>query len=329
MSAPLPITTGYQPGRTVYAIIINPINGYYWRTDSKAWESYVLANLANYKTSLTDANGIGFYSAAFPTEIVGLVVQVLAYDADNPTSPIGITQIDSSNITPGGPAAFGPAVVDVVNKALNQLGQAPITSLDEDSEAASRAALIFDCLRQSLLRSHFWKFASYSASLAELADEKMLGWTYLYAYPPKCLMIRRLFDETYAATGSDVTLGGDALLDLEYFQDYWIFHHPEFRYKMGLSPDTFTKSIATNFNPAYIEYTYDITDPSIWDQNFYDAMVFSLAAELAHGITGKSELAKDYRDQAAAIVTEAKRLDGQEDQSNRPGTSSLVRARMG
>lgn len=321
MSAPLPILQAYQPGRPVVAIIKNPATGLYWNTSTVAWESYTIGNAALYQISLTDPNGIGQYSAAFPTALAGMTVWVIVYDTASMTSPIGATQLSPPDTTGGLPATSSASILVVVNKALTQLGVTNIASLTEDSEAANKVSLLVDCLRQSLLRSHYWKFATFQDTLVLLANETPMGFAYLYTYPSMCMMVRRIFDDNSA------TPGNDPLMDYRYYGDLWVYHHPEFRYKQIISPSTLTKSIACNVNPAYIEYTYDITDPTFWDQSFYDCMVFSLAAELCVPLTGKPDLAKDLRSQAVAYITEAKRLDAQEDNSRHKMQSSYVNVR--
>src|SRR5690349_2865496 len=140
MSTPLPISQAYQPGRSVVAIIKNPATGQFWNTALSAFESYTLANAADYRIALTDVNGIGDYSATFPLALAGMTVNVLTYDTADYTNPIGQTELtppDTAGVTL---TPTSPSVVGIVNKALMFLGVTTITSLDEDSEAANRAA---------------------------------------------------------------------------------------------------------------------------------------------------------------------------------------------
>lgn len=314
---PQPISVPYQPGQTVIAFLWDLTGNKIWNTVSPGLETYDPSNIANYKIAPVDANGVGLYTAIFPTALTGTDITVIAYNSVDLTNPIGSTLI------PAMPALdSGDAVLAIINRALSELGVTNIASVDEDSEAAAKAVQQFSTIRDSLLRAHFWKFASYIDTLALISGETVMGWQFLYAYPPRCLMIRKIFDQ------SCVNPGGDLLFDARYFGDLWLFYHPEFRFKEVLSTVSFQKSIAANINPAYIEYTYQVTDPNQWDQAFTDAMVYSLAAELARPLTGKTDLVKVLRDAAASIVSEAKRLDSQEDNSRRQQQSTYQRSRM-
>lgn len=322
MSTPQPINVAYQPGATVFVLLWDLVNTKIWNTVTPGWETYDVLNVADYKISVTDPNGIGFYTAPYPTAITGVDVTQVAYDALNPTTPIGATLIPETPLVAATPLDSGAAVVAIINRALSQLGVPNIVALDEDSEAANRASGIFDQMRDSLLRSCYWQFAGYVDTLALLSNETTPQWTYLYAYPPKCLMIRKIFDQSCANPG------GDLIADAFFFGDLWLFYHPEFRYKEMISPTSFTKSIACNVNPAYIEYTYQVTDPNQWDTLFTDCMVYGLAAELAHPLTGNTDLRDKMNKEADNCTTEAKRLNAQEDNSHQRQESTYQKSRM-
>lgn len=322
MANPQPLSVAYQPGRTIYVILWDLLANKIWNTVTPGWETYSAGSIANYKISLTDINGIGWYTAPYPTAITNVAVTQVAYDSENTTSPIGANLVDVNPASSATPLDSGAAVVAIVNRALSQLGVTNIVDLDEDSEAANRANAIFDTTRDSLLRACYWQFASYTDTLALLANETNIQWSYLYAYPPKALMIRKIFDSSCANPG------GDLIADAFFFGDLWLFYHPEFRYKEMISPTTFTKSIACNINPAYIEYTYQITDPNQWDNLFVDAMVYALASELAHPLTGNTGLQDKMEKKFQITLTEAKRINGQEDNSTKRQESSYQKARM-
>jgi len=317
-----PISVAYQPGRTVIVNLRDLLADKWWNTATPGWETYDADNVEDYKISVTDPLSIGTYTAPFPTAISDVDVTQFAYDTENLTNPIGSSLILGEPAAATTPLDSGSAVVSIVNRALSAIGSTvQITSLDDDSIAAEQATLHFDKLRDGLLRSHYWKFASYIDTLAQLEDETIPQWLYLYAYPSKCLMVRRIFDDACSNPA------GDLVYDAYYFGELWILHHPEYRYKEVLSTTSFTKAIAANVTPAYIEYTYQVTDPNLWDENFQEAMVYSLAAKLATPVAGKSDMAKSLMEVASQIVSEAKRLDSQEDNSRRPEISTYVRAR--
>jgi hypothetical protein len=339
MSAPLPISQAYQPGRSVVAILKDPSTGFYWNTSSLGFETYAIGNAALYRIAMTDPNGIGDYTAPFPTPLVGTTVNVLTYDTADFTNPLGQTQLTGEDTTGALPTPTSPTAVNIVNKALMFLGVSTITSLSEDSEAANKAAQIYENTRTSLLRSHWWKFATFvdnGALLAQVTTDPVTGivtvptpgWEYLYAYPAKCLMLRRVFDNTFQDPSLFAVGFVNYTYDYDFAQFYDLYRDVLYRFKIVIYNVTFAKAIAAHVTNAFLEYTYDVTDPGMWDQYFYDAMVMSLAMQLAHPLTGKTELYTAASQSLAAILSEAKRLDAQEDRQPHNRMSSYQRARM-
>ena len=53
-----------------------------------------------------------------------------------------------------------PAETDIVNVALRKIGATAITALDDGSTNANIAQDLYDEIRDSLLRSHPWNFAT-------------------------------------------------------------------------------------------------------------------------------------------------------------------------
>ncbi len=85
-------------------------------------------------------------------------------------------------------------ITDICNLALNHIGREQIASLDEDTEAARTCKLHYDLQRQVLLRAYTWSFAKKYKKLA-LIDTTTPGWKYTYAYPPDCVMARKIYNE--------------------------------------------------------------------------------------------------------------------------------------
>jgi hypothetical protein len=337
MSAPQPITQAYQPGRPVVAIIRDAPNKVVWNTVTLAWETYNASNLAQYEISLTDPDGVGWYTADFPTPLLGMTVQIVTYDTANMTNPIGAVEMNPPDTSAAATTPTSPAIVEIVNKAFDFLGVGLIASLDEDSEAANRAKAVYAGILDATLRSHFWKFATYidTLPLLSLPDFSagapgfpVPGWEFMYGYPPQCLMIRKIFDNTFC----DPSIKGVGFVgytwDYDFMSYYDLYKDILFRFQVMQTPSSFVKAIAAHVNPAYIEYTYRVTDPGMWDQWFSDAMSWNIAARLAHRLTGNMELAKQASGYFAGVVSEAKRLDAQEDRTHHSRMSSYQRARM-
>jgi hypothetical protein len=142
--------------------------------------------------------------------------------------------------------------VSIVNDALFHLGQHEIQSLTEETVEASQANRVYDTCRRKALSGGTWRFASKVASLAEIASPTVYGYSYAYTKPSDCLRPLVLMPDTdpprtYEVVGTEI----------------W-----------------------TDESPAVLRYTYDITDPSLFDPLFCDALSWLLAAYLAMPLTG-------------------------------------------
>ncbi len=66
---------------------------------------------------------------------------------------------------------------DIANRALSLLGQPPLVALDDGTSNARAIGIHFETVRDTLLRSHPWAFATARAELSELAEPPEFGWT--------------------------------------------------------------------------------------------------------------------------------------------------------
>lgn len=195
-----------------------------------------------------------------------------------------------------------PSIVEICNLGLNHIGQKTIASLDETSENARRCKLVFPNARDAVLRDHHWNFATAYKQLAELNDE-LIGWNYLYVQPSECLKIRKVFNET--SISSPIP------------QDF----------KILLSPTSRIKSIATNVESAWAEYTYRVTDPALYDPMFVDTLAYRIGAMLAQPLAGNIQMGQALMQASMTIIANATLQNAREGSVQKPSYSSLIEAR--
>lgn len=195
------------------------------------------------------------------------------------------------------------SVVSICNLALNLIGQRSITSLSENTNASRACNLIYDTIRDSVLRDNNWNFASITEELTLLSNETIPGWDFIYVYPVKSLAVRKIIQE------------GDTEDQLP---------HP---YSTPLAPTSKQRCIATNVEYAYAEYTYQVTDPNLYDGTFIDALSFRLASSLAQSIAGNAQLSQQLLTAYRNIVDQAKLSNAREGSPKRNNYSALVGVR--
>lgn len=165
--------------------------------------------------------------------------------------------------------------VDIANLALYRIGQLePISDLDEDTPQAEAVKAIFGIVRDAVLESYQWPFATFRAQLAVVASAETdpdspdlrTGWGFTYALPANCLAPRYLYPGTN-------TPGERQEIPFEIEGDV-----------------TRGKVLLTNLEEAELVYTKLITNPNVWSPMFRDAFALRLAADLALSLAKKPQL---------------------------------------
>src|SRR5687768_15522866 len=76
-----------------------------------------------------------------------------------------------------------PSDTDVVNVAMRLIGQSPIVSLSDGTANANTADDLYEAVRDDLLRSHPWNFATKRVQLARSATTPGFEFDYAYVLP--------------------------------------------------------------------------------------------------------------------------------------------------
>lgn len=190
--------------------------------------------------------------------------------------------------------------VGICNLALTKLGEKTITALTENSETARRCNIVYEQVRDSILRLNLWNFSQKIEALSLISNETIINYDYLYILPARCLYISQVFDEDKTTINE---------------------------YEILLTPTTNIKCIATNTSAAYIKYVKQIIDTSTYDVLFVDALANKLAAELSKSITGSQDLSNTFLQLYNLALGEARKVNAQEKHSKRIRTSQFIEAR--
>lgn len=178
--------------------------------------------------------------------------------------------------------------IEICNLALRKFGQTTISSLAENSQQARDCKLFYHPTRKKLLRCANWSFARKRARLNRvlLAANDISKYRFNYALPPKCLYIRSIYIETRE--------GGQ-----------WIDFDKKFLGKEIFTDSQNRKLLSCELERALIEYTADIDDPTIFDDEFVSAFVLKLADELCYALSGKMDKNAELFQRAQKDLSEA------------------------
>ena len=98
-------------------------------------------------------------------------------------------------------------------------------------------------------------------------------------------------------------------------------------FKVLLSPTTKTKCIATNVEIAWCEFTYQVTDPTVFDPKFIEALSYRMGASLAQSLAGNIQLGQSLLQMSIGITDKAVLENSKEGSKQKPNYSSLIESR--
>lgn len=106
------------------------------------------------------------------------------------------------------------SVVDICNRALDKLGQSPITSLSDGNKAANLCDRTWPIVRDRLLRSYAWNFAVKRQITAPDTETPAWGFNYQHSLPSDCLKFIEILDhrtDEYEIEGGKILTDSDTL----------------------------------------------------------------------------------------------------------------------
>lgn len=163
------------------------------------------------------------------------------------------------------------STTEIANAALLAVGEAQITSIDQDSTAARLCARLLPRHRDTLLREFDWNFARHQAALAALDETPVHSWKLAYQLPEDCLALLRSDIDTSDFVGSA--------------------EHAPWEIQ--------GRRVLTNISaPFNIVYTRVIHEVSAMDDAFTEAWALRVARDLALPLTQsaglRETLQRDY-----------------------------------
>ena len=193
------------------------------------------------------------------------------------------------------------SIVSICNLALIRFGGGKITSLSDGSETARLLDANYENCLETVLRAFPWNFARKIEALA-LTEDTTPGYDYCYAYPANCAKALYIFDK------DDINI-------------------TERKEKPHIIFNGTAKILATNIEDAYIEYTYNVTTPTLYDPLFVKALSYLLAAEVCNAKTGNAAKAQEMLQKYQLAILEAQHASATENTNTVEWPSSWIKGR--
>lgn len=190
--------------------------------------------------------------------------------------------------------------------ALAHLGMKSIGAISGTDPSSVAANAFYQPSLDDLFREAKLPFCTIMAALTT-SSATVVGYDYVYQYPTKAATIWSVFDE--------------GTVDRREQQEF------EVMLALVGTAATETKVICSNLADAYAEYTYKITDTSLFDQKFTLAFSYRLASNMAHTLIGDVEKSLKLLEISNVILSEAKRINSVEKIKKPIQESSYVNSR--
>jgi len=170
-----------------------------------------------------------------------------------------------------------PSETSIANAALILLGEQRIESISGTDKTSTLVNDRYAEVRDDLLRSHSWNFATKRAQLAADVAAPLWGFDRQYTLPSDCLR----------------------LLDVE--------NRSKYPYRVE------GRKVLTDMGtPINIEYTARVTDPLVMDVMFRQALAAALAADICEAITGDDQKVATLMSMRNEKIAKSRQPDGQE-----------------
>lgn len=174
-----------------------------------------------------------------------------------------------------------PSETGVMNQALIEVGASTITSRTDGSVSANAVDEIYDDIRDDLLRSHNWNFATKRAKLARVSTAPAFEFDHAYALPSDWL-------KTVSVHNNDAG-------------------HGTMLYKMELIG--VQRCIVTSAEDVYLRYVSKVTDPNLMVVDFRTALKFALAVPLSIKLASSNTLREQMKQEAKMSLASARSSD--------------------
>ena len=174
---------------------------------------------------------------------------------------------------------------DICNMALGKIGSKRITNFEEDtSPTAESCRLHFEQTRDSLIRSHYWRFAAKRATLAQDATDPDFEYDNQFILPIDFLLLKSIFGDNSTPTGNT-------------------------RFSFAIEG----QRLLTNEDSVEMRYIRKVVDPTEFDSLFVEVLILQLALKLVASIAGgATKLQKVIQDELFVVMRQVRAADRQE-----------------
>ena len=182
------------------------------------------------------------------------------------------------------------STLDIVNAALDLIGQGSLTALEEASPLAEKVRRLWPLCLEETLRAHFWKCASRRVNLNPLAEIPAFGFKRAFALPG----------------------------------DFIRLENTEPRARVRIEGRT----LLADVNKIAVLYVARLEDSTLYDASLRQCLSLKLAAMMAYGASASTALAQEMEVRYRDKLREARAFDSMEGSGDDPPLSNWAEAKL-
>lgn len=204
-----------------------------------------------------------------------------------------------------------PSEVSICNIALDHIGKAQISALNEASAEAQVCSRHYPLARDAVLTKYNYRFLRGLRSLAQLSvNDRSNAWGYAYAVPSDVLRVRRVMSqiEAHAALSDPYGASGDMI---------------EARVPYELEGG----NLYCDLDEVTLEYSRSDIAATAYSQPVADAIATELAARIAMPLTRDRQIRGDMLQLARIARIEAEVWDARQSPHSSDIQSTIVISR--
>lgn len=188
------------------------------------------------------------------------------------------------------------SVTQIQNSALIKLGAERIISEDDNSNRAKLVKEQYPKVRDMLLRSHPWKFATYRATLAEVTPkpDTVFDFDHVFALPADCL---RVIETSLTAVN---------------YLSRWQIEG---------------RQLMCDSEAVTIKYIGRVADVSQFDDNFCEVLALALADDISYAITQSTSLRDSIKKDYNSALMVARSFNAQQGSVQRVEAEEFINSR--
>lgn len=173
--------------------------------------------------------------------------------------------------------------VDICNQAIDKIGGNRFTFTVQTGVEALRCIAHYEQTRDALLRSHYWRFASARAALAQDTNDPDFEYDNQFKLPEDFLRLKSFYDDNAPSN--------------------------KIRYPFVIEG----QRLLTDESTCEIRYIAKITDATKFDPLFTEVLILLLSLKLLGPLAGGgTKLAEDIRKELKPLMSQVRALDRQE-----------------